>query len=107
MNGKKNRPVVPVTLEGLNKKLDVETKRLVREKEEGIVKWISKKAVLNGNSVLVFKDKTGTKITMSYRLDKDGNLRFARENQMTNILPQNHTRPSAAHFGRTSRDIES
>jgi hypothetical protein len=69
----------PVSLEGLNQKLDFESKRLVREREDGIMKRISKTAVLNGNSTLVFKDINGAKVMLSYRLDSSGALRFARE----------------------------
>lgn len=76
-----NKPKIPlvVTLKELNKKLDREIKRLIREREEGVVKLVSKKAVLGGNSKLVFKNKDGANVIMSFRLNKDGNLRFARE----------------------------
>jgi hypothetical protein len=72
---------VPITLEGLNKKLNFEVKRLVREKEDGVVKHIRTKASLNGISTLVFKDKAGKSVTLSYRHDESGTLRFAREEQ--------------------------
>lgn len=68
-----------VSLKELNQKLDVEAKRLVLAREEGIVKFISKKANLAGNSRLVFKNKDSVTITMFFRLNKDGNLRFAYE----------------------------
>lgn len=77
MKGPKNPPV---TLLELNKKLDVEAKRLVREREEGIVKYVSKNANLNGNSTIVFVNSTGAQVTLSFRLNKDGDLRFAYEN---------------------------
>ena len=67
----------PISIEELNQKLDTEAKLLLREKEGGIAKYISKKANLKGNSTLVFKKKDGTKITMSFRLNEDNNLRFA------------------------------
>jgi hypothetical protein len=95
---------IPVSLEGLISKLAFETKRLIREKEEGIVKWISTKPVLNGNSVLVFKNKQGAMVTLSYRLDKDGALRFAHEKQYAH-LPQDKNLRSAVAFGRSSKDI--
>lgn len=81
-----NKPKIPlvVTLKQLNQKLDQEIKRLIREQEEGVVKLISKKAVMNGDSKLVFKSQNGKKVIMSFRLNKDGNLRFAREEQFTN-----------------------
>jgi hypothetical protein len=75
----------PVSLEGLNQKLDFESKRLVREREEGIVKRVSKTAVLNGTSTLVFRNINGAKIILSYRLDASGGLRFAREKQFTEL----------------------
>lgn len=68
---------LPISLEELNQKLDNEAKFLVREKEEGIAKYVSKKANLKGNSTLVFKKKDGTKLTLYFRLNKDNNLRFA------------------------------
>lgn len=69
----------PVTLKDLNNKLIDEAKRIVRIKEEGAVKFVSKKANLAGNSILLFKNKYGEKITISLRLNKDGNLRLAYE----------------------------
>lgn len=69
----------PVTLKDLNNKLIEEAKRIVKIKEEGAVKFLSKKANLTGNSVLLFKNKNGEKITISLRLNKDGNLRLAYE----------------------------
>ncbi|MBI2635629.1 MAG: hypothetical protein HYW79_03790 [Parcubacteria group bacterium] len=75
-----NKPkFLPVSLKELNQKLDVEAKRLVLAKEEGIVKFVSKKANLAGNSRLVFKNKNKVTITLFFRLNKDGNLRFAYE----------------------------
>ena len=71
----------PVSLEGLNQKLDFESKRLIREREDGIIKRVSKMAVLDGISTLVFRDINGAKVMMSYRLDASGTLRFAREKQ--------------------------
>jgi len=70
---------LPVSLKELNQKLDVEAGRLVLTKEEGIVKFISKKANMNGNSRLVFKNKNSMTVTLFFRLNKDGNLRFAYE----------------------------
>ena len=72
---------VVVTIQSLNQKLDFESKRLVREREDGIMKRVSKTAVLNGTSSLTFKDINGAKVTLSYRLDASGALRFAREKQ--------------------------
>lgn len=72
-----------VSLTELNQKLDVEAKRLVREKEEGIVKYVSKEANLNGNSRMVFKTRNGEEMTMSFRLNVDGNIRLAYEEQRT------------------------
>ena len=95
--------IVPVSLEELRQKLAFEIKRLVREKEDGIVKWISTKAVLHGNSVLVFKNKEGAKVTLSYRLDKDGALRFAHEAQYAHQI---QNRPAVQFTtGRSSKDI--
>jgi|SRR5271170_4911911 len=95
--------IIPVSLEELGKKLAFEIKRLVREKEEGIVKWISTKAVLKGNSTLIFKNKAGGKVTLSYRLDKDGNLRFAHEAQYSREI---QNRPAVQFTtGRSSKDI--
>lgn len=76
MNTLKNQPV---SLKQLNKKLDVEAKRIVREREEGITTYVSKKAVLGGDSKMIFKDANGMKITLSYRLNENGNLRFSYE----------------------------
>lgn len=70
---------LPVSLKELNQKLDVEARRLVLAREEGIVKFISKKANLGGNSRLVFKNKDSVTVTLFFRLNKDGNLRFAYE----------------------------
>lgn len=69
----------PVTLKDLNYKLIEEAKRMVRIKEDGVVKFVNKKANLTGNSMLLFKNKFGEKITISLRLNKDGNLRLAYE----------------------------
>ncbi len=80
---KPNGHHVPVSLAELNHKLDFEIKRLIREKEEGIVSCVSKKAVLNGISKAVFKNREGGKVTLSYRLDSGGALRFATEKQFT------------------------
>lgn len=68
-----------VSLEELKQKLDAEAKRLVREKEEGIVKYVNKEAVLEGNSKMIFKTENGEEVTLSFRLNQDGNLRFAHE----------------------------
>mgnify|MGYP001614730182 FL=1 len=79
-SNKMNKPkFLPVSLKELNQKLDVEAKRLVLAREEGIVKFVSKKANLLGNSRLVFKNKDSVTITLFFRLNKDGNLRFAYE----------------------------
>ena len=95
--------IIPVSLEELGKKLSFEVKRLIREREEGIVKWISTKMVLHGNSTLIFKNKAGEKITLSYRLDKDGALRFAHEAQYAH---QTQNRPAVQFAtGRSSKDI--
>lgn len=73
-----NKPKLPpISLKELNQKLDAEAKLLLREKEKGIVKYVSKKANLKGNSVLIFNKEDGTKITISFRLNEDNNLRFA------------------------------
>jgi len=77
MNKPKNQPV---SLRELNQKLDIEARRIVREKEESIVKYISKKANMSGNSTMVFRNRDGVEVTLSFRLNKDGNLRFAYEN---------------------------
>lgn len=103
---KPNARYVPVTLEGLTEKLDFETKRLVREREENIIKHVSTHAVLNGISTMVFKNKAGAKVTLSYQLDKSGTLRFAREKQFTNnLLSSVKQRSNAAQIGRASGDI--
>ena len=70
---------VPVSLEGLTKNLAFEIKRLVREKEDGVVMHVRTKATLNGISTLVFKNKEGKNVTLLYRHDESGTLRFARE----------------------------
>lgn len=99
---------VPVTLEGLREKLGFEIKRLVREREEGIVKHVSTTAILNGTSTLVFKNKDGEKITLSYRLDKGGALRFAREKQFApNALSPLQKSLRGVTVGRASGDIMS
>ncbi len=72
---------IPVTLEGLTKNLAFEAKRLVREKEDGITIHLRTKITLHGISTLVFKNKEGKNITLSYRHDEGGTLRFAREEQ--------------------------
>jgi len=69
----------PISLAELNLKLDQEAKRLVREKEDGIAKYVRKKANLEGNSILVFKKKDGKEVTLSFRLNENDNLRFAYE----------------------------
>lgn len=73
----------PITLVQLNRKLDEEAKRLVREKEDGISKYISKKASLEGNSTMVFEKKDKTKIELAFRLNENDNLRFAYEKRFT------------------------
>jgi hypothetical protein len=82
---KKKGHFIPVTLEGLTKNLNFEVKRLVREKEDGVAVHIRTKVTLNGISVLEFKNKEGKKITLSYRHDAGGTLRFAREEQFAQI----------------------
>jgi len=97
---------IPITLDGLNQKLDFEIKRLVREKEEGIARYISRTSSIHGTSRLIFKTRNGAKITLSYRLDKGGTLRFAREKQFFSPPPD----PELAHIaqvGRASEDITS
>jgi len=103
MNQPKN-PHTPLTLGELNQKLDFESKRLVREREDGIVKRISKMANLNGTSTLVFEDINGAKVMMSYRVDTGGALRFAREKQFATTSQQKQVSP-ATPVGRTSVDI--
>ena len=76
MNTPKN-PVVNLKL--LNQKLVFEARRIVREREEGIVKYVAKKANLTGNSTIIFRNQDGEKVMLSFRLNKDGNLRFAYE----------------------------
>ena len=76
---------IPITLQGLTKNLDFEVKRLVREKEDGVVLHLRTKVSLNGISTLVFKNKEGKKVTLSYRHDAGGTLRFAREEQFAQI----------------------
>ncbi|MBS3902938.1 MAG: hypothetical protein KGZ30_01015 [Anaplasmataceae bacterium] len=73
-----------ITLPELNKKLDEEAKRLVREKEDGIVKYISKKANLDGNSEITFRKNDKTKITVLFRLNENNNLRLATEERFLN-----------------------
>ncbi|MEK7635780.1 MAG: hypothetical protein AAB405_01670 [Patescibacteria group bacterium] len=75
----------PVTLKDLNYKLIEEAKRIVKIKEDGAVKFVSKKANLVGNSTLLFKNKNGENITISLRLNKDGNLRLAYESRFSNL----------------------
>lgn len=94
----------PVTLAGLNQKLDFEIKRLVREREEGVVKHSRTIANLTGVSTLLFKNQKGEDVTLSYRLDESGNLRFAREKKFANT-PASTQKPTARSVGRTSGDI--
>lgn len=101
---------VPLTLPELNKKLAFEIKRLIYEKEDGVVKHVSTKVSLNGLSILVFKNKAGKTITLSYRHDESGNLRFAREKQFATIglAPGSVFKNlrESRHIGRTSTDIK-
>ena len=73
---------LPVSIKELNQKLDIEAERLVRVQEDGIVKFVSKKANLTGNSRLVFKKENGVIVTLSFRLNENGNLRFAYEHRL-------------------------
>jgi hypothetical protein len=93
----------PVTLKELNQKLDFEAKRLVREKEDGIASYISKVPALNGISKMIFKNRVGEKVTLSYRLDAGGQLRFAFEKQPA-IAASKAT--VSGRVGRTSENIE-
>ena len=74
-----------VSLKELNRKLDTEARRIVKEKEENIVKYVSKQAHLGGNSKIFFKNKDGANVTISFRLNKDGNIRLAYEKQFAGI----------------------
>jgi len=97
---------IPVTLDVLNQKLDFEAKRLIREREEGIASCVGKTPSLNGVSKLMFKKVNGAKITLSYRLDDGGTLRFAREKSFENpSLADQHLKN--APIGRASGDITS
>ena len=95
---------IPLTLPGLNQKLSFEIKRLIREKEDGVVKHVSTKASLNGTSTLTFKNKAGKTVTLSYRHDESGNLRFAREKQFAQIESSSIARSvrGSRTIGRTS-----
>jgi hypothetical protein len=93
----------PVTLKELNQKLDFEAKRLVREKEDGIASYVSKTPTLGGISKLVFKNRAGIKVTLSYRLDSGGQLRFAFEKQPSVAAIK---ALSPRRIGRTSANIE-
>jgi hypothetical protein len=101
---------IPLTLPGLNQKLSFEIKRLIREKEDGVVKHVSTKVSLNGISTLIFKNKEGKTVTLSYRHDESGNLRFAREKQFAVIgLPPGASQKAVReglHVGRASTDIK-
>ncbi len=97
---------IPVTLDGLNQKRNLESRRGVREREEGIVDYVSKTTMLHGISKLIFKKRDGAKITLSYRLDKGGTLRFAREKRFANP-PIAQEQLSVAQVGRMSGDIAS
>ena len=98
---------VPLTLTGLNQKLAFEVKRLVREREDGVVKHISTKVSLNGISTLLFKNASGKSVTLSYRHDESGNLRFAREKQFTQIELSSISKGSRdGGIGRASSDIK-
>ena len=103
MNKPKVNHHIPVTLKELNQKLDFEAKRLVREKEDGIASYISKAPALNGISKLVFKNRVGAKVTLSYRLDAGGQLRFALEKQPA-VAPSKEM--VSGRIGRTSENIE-
>ncbi|MEK7187260.1 MAG: hypothetical protein AAB691_00235 [Patescibacteria group bacterium] len=74
----------PISLPELNQKLEEEAKRLVRDKEDGIVKYVSKKASLEGNSKIVFKKKDKSEVVLSFRLNENNNLRLAYEERFTN-----------------------
>ena len=74
-----------VSFEQLNKKLDVEAKRIVREKEDSIVKYVSRVAVLEGNSTMIFKNRDGAGVTLSFRLNEDGNLRLAHDKRFHKV----------------------
>jgi hypothetical protein len=98
---------IPLTLAGLNQKLGFEIKRLIREKEDGVVKHVSTKVSLNGTSILIFKNKDGKSVTLSYRHDESGNLRFAREKQFVHIEASPISKNSrGGGIGRTSSDIK-
>ena len=98
---------VPLTLPGLNQKLAFEIKRLIREKEDGVVKHVSTKVSLNGTSMLVFKNKDGKNVTLAYRHDESGNLRFAREKQFAQIEPSPSSKKlRGSGIGRASKDIK-
>ncbi len=103
MNKPKAKHNTPVTLKELNQKLDFEAKRLVREKEDGIASYVSKAPALNGISKLVFKNRAGDKVTLSYRLDSGGQLRFALEKQPAVAASKERI---SGRIGRTSENIE-
>jgi len=97
----------PLTLPGLNQKLAFEAKRLIREREDGVVKHVSTKASLNGISILLFKNASGKSVTLSYRHDESGNLRFAREKQFAQVeLPSSSRNSQSGGIGRASSDIK-
>lgn len=74
-----------VSLEQLEQKLDIEAKRLVREKEDGIVKYVSKEAILEGNSKMIFRNRDGAEVALSFRLNEDGNLRLAHDKRFDKV----------------------
>ncbi len=47
---KPTKTYIPITLEQLNQKLDEEARRIVREKEGGVAKYVGKQAHLGKNS---------------------------------------------------------
>lgn len=102
---KGNNHHIPITLEGLHQKLDFEIKRLIREREDGIASYVGKTALLGGISKLVFRKRNGVKITLSYRIDDSGILRFAREKQFTSPL-SNQRQTNRLPIGRMSEDIK-
>lgn len=74
-----------VSFEQLLKKLDVEARRLVREREDGIVKYVSKEAILEGDSKMIFRNRDGAEVTLSFRLNEDGNLRLAHDKRFDKV----------------------
>ncbi|MEK7093955.1 MAG: hypothetical protein AAB903_01275 [Patescibacteria group bacterium] len=74
---------IPISITELNQKLSEEAKRIVKDKEDDIVKYVSKKASLTGNSTMIFKKRDKSEVILAFRLNENNNLRLAYEKSLT------------------------